>query len=137
VKQLERAALQSLLLGQGPLAALLGTANPMGGTGGIFGAIGNAIAGLFGGGRAEGGPVLPGRVYPVGERGPELFVPSVAGMISPRAAGGDVRHLIELVLTPEMDARIRRVSGPQSQQISIAVVGANNAARQRAQELKG
>jgi len=32
-------------------------------------------------GRAHGGPVAAGRAYVVGERGPELFVPNMAGRI--------------------------------------------------------
>ena len=37
----------------------------------------------FGGYRANGGPVMPGRAYVVGERGPELMVPQVPGTIVP------------------------------------------------------
>jgi hypothetical protein len=37
-------------------------------------------------GRATGGPVSPGRAYQVGERGPELFVPTSAGNIVPAGA---------------------------------------------------
>ncbi len=37
----------------------------------------------FGGARAEGGPVSGNKTYLVGERGPELFVPNVAGTIVP------------------------------------------------------
>lgn len=48
--------------------------------GGLFGSI---LGGLFGGGLAEGGPVSPGRVYMVGEKGPELFAPRIAGNIIP------------------------------------------------------
>lgn len=36
---------------------------------------------LFGGARANGGPVLANRPYLVGERGPEIFMPSGAGRI--------------------------------------------------------
>lgn len=39
-------------------------------------------------GRAAGGPVSPGMVYQVGERGPEWFVPNVAGQIVPNGGGG-------------------------------------------------
>jgi len=46
------------------------------GGGGIFGA-------LFGGFRAEGGPVVPSKAYVVGERGPEMFMPRNAGTIIP------------------------------------------------------
>ena len=43
----------------------------------------NAFAGLFGGARAGGGPAAAGRSYLVGERGPEIFQPSVSGRIEP------------------------------------------------------
>jgi hypothetical protein len=37
----------------------------------------------YGGARADGGPVTPGKYYTVGEQGPETFVPSVPGRIVP------------------------------------------------------
>ena len=47
---------------------------------------------LFGApGRATGGPVSAGRAYRVGERGPELFVPTASGRIE--AAGGGARNI--------------------------------------------
>ena len=44
-------------------------------------------------GRATGGPVAPGRAYLVGERGPEMFVPTTSGQVVPggASAGRDVR----------------------------------------------
>ena len=60
-------------------------ANPSGATG-IVGFLGKA----FGGFRANGGPVSSGTPYIVGERGPELFVPSRSGTIVPNGAGGSV-----------------------------------------------
>lgn len=49
-------------------------------------------------GRATGGPVSPGRAYMVGERGPELFVPTSSGSIANVAPGGgrDVRVSISV-----------------------------------------
>lgn len=47
---------------------------------------GSVLGSLFGGARAEGGPVSGGTPYLVGERGPELFVPKHTGTIVP--AGG-------------------------------------------------
>ena len=41
------------------------------------------LQGAFGGGRAAGGPVSAGTSYMVGERGPEMFVPSRPGTIVP------------------------------------------------------
>ena len=48
-----------------------------------------------GGGRASGGPVSSRRAYMVGERGPELFVPSYSGNIVPNheLAGGDTFNI--------------------------------------------
>jgi hypothetical protein len=40
----------------------------------------------FAPGRMAGGPVIGGRAFVVGERGPELFVPSTSGVIVPNAA---------------------------------------------------
>lgn len=39
-------------------------------------------------GRAVGGSVMPGQAYRVGEFGPETFVPTTAGRIVPKGAGG-------------------------------------------------
>nr|WP_313522091.1 phage tail tape measure protein [Brevundimonas diminuta] len=50
--------------------------------GGLSGAIAAALGG-FGGARADGGPVLGGGAYLVGERGPEVFRPAGAGTIEP------------------------------------------------------
>jgi hypothetical protein len=53
------------------------------------GGLGSALAGLLGApGRATGGPVTAGRAYMVGERGPELFVPTAGGRIEPVATTG-------------------------------------------------
>jgi hypothetical protein len=61
------------------------------GAGGQGGILGGLIGSIFGGRRAMGGPVQPGKAYVVGERGPELFMPSAAGTIIPSgksASGG-------------------------------------------------
>ena len=60
-------------------------ANPGAATG-IVGFLGKA----FGGYMANGGPVSGGTPYIVGERGPELFVPSRNGTIVPNGAGAGV-----------------------------------------------
>ena len=63
-----------------------------GGSGGLL-SLGASIAqALFAApGRATGGPVSGGRAYRVGERGPELFVPTASGRIE--AAGGVTRNI--------------------------------------------
>lgn len=53
---------------------------------GVVRSLGLPSSGGLAGARAAGGPVTPGSPYLVGERGPELFVPSVTGAIRP---GGD------------------------------------------------
>lgn len=68
------------------------------GSGGLLSTIGSSIASAFGGGssggaqvagaKADGGPVMAGRTYLVGERGPELFTPPGNGMIVPNHAMG-------------------------------------------------
>ncbi|ADH91616.1 phage tape measure protein [Ancylobacter novellus DSM 506] len=63
--------------------ALDGLFNPVGsGPGGLLG----SLLGSFGGSKAVGGPVNAGQIYRVGERGPEMFVPDVAGRIVPNHA---------------------------------------------------
>lgn len=55
---------------------------------GLAAAVSAAVGGLFGGARAEGGPVRGGGAYLVGERGPEVFRPAGGGVIEPVAPGG-------------------------------------------------
>ena len=58
-----------------------------GGSGGGLVQLGASLLSAFAGapGRATGGPVTGGRAYRVGERGPEVFVPTAAGRIEPVA----------------------------------------------------
>lgn len=49
---------------------------------------GNGLSNLFAGFRADGGPVVPGMSYNVGEHGVEKFVPTVPGYIVPNGASG-------------------------------------------------
>jgi hypothetical protein len=68
-----------------------------GGGGGAAGLVA-ALSGLLGApGRATGGPVAPGRAYVVGERGPELFVPTASGRVEAAGPGArDVRLSITI-----------------------------------------
>ena len=60
----------------------------MSGTGGGLGeALASAVGGLFSGSRADGGPVMPGGAYLVGERGPEVFRPAQAGVVGVEGPG--------------------------------------------------
>jgi len=65
-----------------------------GGLGAALGsALGSALSSVFGGARADGGPVAAGGAYLVGERGPELFRPTTSGEVGPAAAGGTTVNL--------------------------------------------
>jgi phage-related minor tail protein len=70
-----------------------------GGGGGLL-TLGTSLLGAALGlpGRATGGPVSPGRAFVVGERGPELFVPTSSGSIAPAGSGAprDVRIAIQV-----------------------------------------
>ncbi|OWQ97936.1 tail tape measure protein [Sphingopyxis witflariensis] len=74
------------------IGAAMGGGGGSGGSGGLL-SLGTSLAmALFGApGRATGGPVSAGRAYRVGERGPELFVPTASGRVE--AAGGTVRNI--------------------------------------------
>ncbi|MBA4354458.1 MAG: tail tape measure protein [Novosphingobium sp.] len=78
----------------------LGGGGAASGGGSVLG-LGSLIGSIFGlPGRATGGPVAPGRGYLVGERGPEMFVPTSAGRVEPSVGGGrgrDVNVSIRIV----------------------------------------
>ena len=65
-----------------------------GGSGGLL-SLGTSLltAALGLPGRATGGPVAPGRAYRVGERGPEIFVPTTSGQVVAHGAGGGAREV--------------------------------------------
>ena len=66
--------------------------------------IGNVIDGIFGGAKATGGPVSAGRSYLVGERGPELFMPSGSGNIIPNHSLSGGGTVINLTVNGALDA---------------------------------
>ncbi|MBA4807830.1 MAG: phage tail tape measure protein [Brevundimonas sp.] len=59
-----------------------------GGSGQGLSAAIQAAMSSFGGARADGGPVLGGGAYLVGERGPEVFRPTTGGEVGPASGGG-------------------------------------------------
>jgi phage-related minor tail protein len=62
--------------------------------GGVGGGLLTGLLGLLGlPGRATGGPVSPGRAYMVGERGPEMFVPTSSGQVVAGGAPGGTRDV--------------------------------------------
>lgn len=87
--------------------ASIGVGGIGGSSGGDVLGIGSLIGSIFGlPGRATGGPVAPGKPYLVGERGPELFVPTSAGRVE-NGSGGGARNV---------NVSIRVVSPPGSSQ---------------------
>lgn len=68
--------------------AAVNAASGAGGGGGLGEAIARAVQTAFAGSRADGGMVLGGGAYLVGERGPEVFRPTGAGVIEPAGGGG-------------------------------------------------
>jgi phage-related minor tail protein len=70
---------------RGGIGEVLGRGGGGGSSGGLLTALGGLIGGLPG--RATGGPVSPGAAYLVGERGPELFVPTASGRVVAPAGG--------------------------------------------------
>jgi phage-related minor tail protein len=93
------------------LSALIG-----GGSGGGLVSLGSAVIGALTGvpGRATGGPVSPGRAYVVGERGPELFVPTSSGSVAAGGGGGAREVRVSIAINapagsaPDMLARSGR-----------------------------
>ena len=90
-----------------------------GGSGGVGGGgLLSAIGSLFGApGRATGGPVSPGRAFVVGERGPELFVPTASGRIEPgpgsAAPARDIRIAINIAAPAGTEPQALARSGRQ------------------------
>jgi phage-related minor tail protein len=86
------------------LKSIFNSLGSMGGGGGFLGAIGS----VFGGGKAVGGDVTPGKTYLVGERGPELFSPTSSGKITPNGAtasgGGQTIVQNWNITTPDADS---------------------------------
>lgn len=79
-------------------------ANYIGGLG-LDKMIGDFFGSLFGGARAEGGPVSPGSWYLVGEKGPEVFVPKTAGTIVPGSAVARISVVNNFSVVGQMDRR--------------------------------
>jgi hypothetical protein len=99
-----------LSLRQNVLAPLFGG----GGTG--SGLVGDVIGSIFGGFRADGGPVEAGKAYIVGERRPELFIPNTSGRIEPSIGGGG--QAVQIVTN--IDARGASVDAVQELKAAMA-----------------
>ena len=96
------------------------------GGGGLVGLGTSLLASALGlPGRATGGPVSPGRGYLVGERGPELFLPTSSGQVMPSAAGSGGRRDVHVSITVNSGgADSPRALARSARQVARAVRGA-------------
>lgn len=120
LKRVASAALEEIAA-----SAVRSAAGSVGGTGGALLTLASAALGLPG--RATGGPVTPGRAYVVGERGPELFVPTASGSVVANGGGGarDVRVSIAVSGRGEGQDGARMLAR-SARQVARAVKGALN-----------
>lgn len=100
-------------LGEVAAAALKVDVGTRGGSG-LGGLLSGVVSNMLGApGRATGGPVAPGRAYMVGERGPEIFVPTSSGRVETMGpARGPVNVTVHVAAagdaSPEFMARTGR-----------------------------
>lgn len=126
---LKRTALSALaeIAAQQVTGGLTSLAGGSGGSSGLV-ALGSKLLGAALGlpGRATGGPVAPGAAYLVGERGPEVFVPTAAGSIAvPAAAQRAVQVSISIAAPQGAEPQALARSG---RQVARAVAAALNQA---------
>lgn len=122
-EDLKRVALSALAeIAASAIRSGIGAILGGGGGKGLGATLANLFASLAGApGKAIGGPVSPGRPYLVGERGPELFVPTASGRIEAAAGPGrgrDVRVSISINAPAETAPR---ALGASSRQVARSV----------------
>lgn len=76
----------------------------------------------WGGTRAGGGDVLPGRAYLVGERGPEIVVPRASGTVLPAGAGVSGASYTINVLGDASASTLKLIRAAMAQQEARALV---------------
>jgi hypothetical protein len=120
LRALDQIAGQALRMG---LDKILGGGGSSPSGGGLGGLLGGTIGALFGlPGRATGGPVSPGSGDVVGERGPELFVPTSAGRIETAVPGGKARDVrVSINLSSPRGASAPVAMQRSSRQVASAV----------------
>ncbi|MEW6625707.1 MAG: tail tape measure protein, partial [Pseudomonadota bacterium] len=96
-----------------------------GGSGGLAGLGATLLTSVLGlPGRATGGPVAPGRAYMVGERGPELFVPTTSGQVLAHGAGGGRDVRVSIAVNGRGGESEPRLLARSARQVARAVRGA-------------
>jgi len=112
------------MMGDIAAAAIRGGIGAVAGGGGIGGLLASLLGGLLGApGRATGGPVAPGRPYLVGERGPELFVPSASGRVETMAPAGAREVRVNVTINAPAGGEARALEA-SSRQVARAVKAA-------------
>lgn len=92
-----------------------------GGTSGLTGIASSLLGAALGlPGRATGGAVSPGAAYLVGERGPELFVPTSSGSVVPGAVAGARDVKVAIAINAPASAEPRALA-QSSRQVARAV----------------
>lgn len=142
-KKLADAAMQAVLLGQGPLGQLFGMGAKGGGVGGLIGALfgggsggGGFLSGILGGGGVASAPALavgtsnvPRDMLAQIHKG-EMVIPRYDADVLRKGGlagqGGGI-VTVELVASPEFDARIVKVSEGVSVRVTQAGIMRNNA----------
>jgi hypothetical protein len=97
---------------------------------GVFGKGAQTAMNNFGGARALGGPVVPGKTYMVGENGPELFSTKRSGFISPNRKEAQPQRVV-VVPSPYFDVvvdhRAANVAAPMAGQAAVIGVTGSEA----------
>jgi hypothetical protein len=85
--------------------------------------LGSLVSAIFGlPGRATGGPVSPGRGYLVGERGPELFVPTSAGRVEAGIGSAKARDVrVSITIAAPQGTSAPQALQRSSRQVASAV----------------
>ncbi len=113
-EDLQRVAAASMAeIARSAISGGLGSVFGGSGKSGLLGIAGNLLGAALGlPGRATGGPVNGGQAYMVGERGPELFVPTSAGRVEQLGRGGrDVRVTVNIAGAGAGDPQRLAISG--------------------------
>jgi phage-related minor tail protein len=118
---LKKVALSAMeQIAQASLRNLFGSVGDGGLGSGIINGLSGLVSSLFGSpGRATGGPVSAGRSYLVGERGPELFVPSSGGRVE--HVGGGSRNVSVGITIQSPAASDPQVLRQSSRQVARAI----------------
>lgn len=112
------------MMGDIAAAAIRGGIGAVTGGQGIGGLLSSFLGNLLGApGRATGGPVAPGRAYLVGERGPELFVPTASGRVETMTPAGGRAVQVNVTINAPAGSEARAL-GASSRQVARAVKAA-------------